>query len=283
MTPLGVVLVRTDESLTAEFGNDVFAGLLPAERLPFEGRPWGELAGSDGEGRLAAAAREVAGSGRCRTVPGFRPCRGEQSPPPVWDLDLCPVTQAGGAVTHVLMAIRDVSPEVRAAQRLEPLAIGASDLRRASDAGQVLAAAVRHAGSLLPNAGSLVALVRDGEPEGIDVIAADGVWARTDQAGEPDLRLTLIRDVARTGTTIEIERAGVLDSVESLRIVPLLAAPALRRRTAVLGTLALSRLDSGPFSAVDRLLMDEFAGRVGAALRLAQHLGPTGRPLPPAD
>ncbi len=274
-TPMGVVLTRTDADLTTLFANGVFRRLVPAARLPVEGRPWQALTAEGGDGRLASAAREVVGSAQRRSVLGFRPAWDDRSSPPtIWDVELCPVTDPGGAVTHLLLSVRDVSTEVAAAHRLEALAISASELRHASDARQVLTAAARHARSLMHNAGSLLAVVRDRAPGGVGVVAANGVWAQADQDGEPDLRLRLVRDVVRTGTSVEVERVGAVEAVETLRIVPLRVAPITPDGTRVLGALAFSRLDSGPFPAVDRLLMDEFAGRVGTALLRAERLGP---------
>jgi GAF domain-containing protein len=157
-----------------------------------------------------------------------------------------------------------VTVEVAAARRLEALTSTAAELRQASDAREVLAAAARHAGSLLRNAASLVAVARGDGAREISVVAANGVWAAADDRnGHRGLRLALVRDVVRTGASIEIERTGAAEGVERVRIVPLLAGTGGR---AILGALAFSRLGAGPLSSADRLLIDEFAGRVGIAL-----------------
>jgi PAS domain-containing protein len=275
-TPLGVVLTGTDADLTALVANEAFRRLAHGAPGPVEGRPWRELAPEGDAGRLIAAAREVAGSAQRRSVSGLRPAWDDRtSPPPtIWDVELCPVSEVGGAVTHLLLTVRDVTAEVAATRRLEALASSAAELRQASDARMVLAAAARHAGSLLRNAGSLVATVRGRDAREMSVVAADGVWALGDQDGERELRLALVRDVVRTGASIEVERAGAAEAVETVRVVPLLARPTVSEQTAVLGALAFSRLDAGPFSAADRLLVDEFAGRVGLALGRADLLSP---------
>ena len=157
-------------------------------------------------------------------------------------------------------------------RRLEALATCAPELRQAGDARQVLTTAARHARSLLPDADSLVAATRGGDMLGLNVVAADGVWAHGDRDTERELRLALVRDVVRTGASIEIERAGAAEAVETVRIVPLLAEPPAAEPRRVLGAVAFSRLDSGPFSAADRLLLDEFAARVGLAMAQAELL-----------
>jgi PAS domain-containing protein len=278
-TSLGVVLTGTDADLTVLVANEAFRRLASGRPGPVEGRPWRELAPGDDAGRLVAAAREVVGSAQRRSVSGLRPPFDDRSSPPptIWDVELCPVSEVGGAVTHLLLTIRDVTAEVAATRRLEALASSAAELRQASDARMILAAAARHAGSLLRNAGSLVATARGPGAREMSVVAAEGVWALDNPDGERELRLALIRDVVRTGASIEIERAGAAEAVETVRVVPLLARPTVPERTAVLGALAFSRLDAGPFSAADRLLVDEFAGRIGMALGRADLLSPGGQ------
>ncbi|HYW23734.1 MAG TPA: PAS domain-containing protein, partial [Terriglobales bacterium] len=113
-TPLGVVLAGTDQDLTALAVNDAFRRLAPPGAHPVEGRPWRELAPAGDAGRLVATAREVAGSAQRRTVTGLRPpWEDHSSPPPiVWDVELCPVTEVGGAVTNLLLTVRDATEEV---------------------------------------------------------------------------------------------------------------------------------------------------------------------------
>jgi PAS domain-containing protein len=275
-TPLGVVLTGTDPDLTPVAANAAFRRLVPPALLPVEGRPWRELAPDGGSGRIAAAAGEVVGSGQCRAVPGLRTACDHQSagPPTIWDVELHPVSDVGGSVTHLVLCVRDVTTEIATVRRLEPLATTASELRTAPDARQVLAAAARHARSLLRNAGLLVATVRGRDPAGISVVAADGVWAQSDKR---ELRMALVRDVIRTGASVEIERSGADEAVETFRLVPLRGTAVAMDETAVQGALAFCRLGASPFSAADRLLIDEFAGRVGIALGRVEMLRPARR------
>jgi hypothetical protein len=259
-TSFGVVLAAGPE-LTVVAANAAFRGLVAPALHPVEGRPWARLA-PDGD-RLAAAAREVIASGRSRTVPGLRPDQtGAWSPPAaVWDVDLCPAGGAGGPATHLLIAVRDATAEVAAGQRLDALTRASAELRAAADRRHVLSVAARYARALIANAGSLVA-ERGLERRGIAVVGGDGVWTHVGRPANRELRLALIRDVMRNGVTVEVERDGSGEAIETLRIVPLPAGPS----GPVRGALAFSRLDGGPFSAAERLLVAEFAGRVCGAL-----------------
>jgi PAS domain-containing protein len=274
-SPLGIVLVTADADSKAQVANEAFRRLASPGLLPVEGRLWRELAPDGDRGVLTAAVREVAASAQCRTVSGRRPPWDDHlSPPPtIWDVELCPVIEVAGGVSHVLLTVRDATAEVATVRMLEALASSTSEISQAPDARQVLTVAARHVHSLLPNAGWLVAAVRGREQSVISVVAADGLWGHARNGTERELRLALVRDVVRTGASIEIERTGVIEAVETLRIVPLLATPAAPGTT-VLGALAVSRLDAGPFAAGDRQLMDEFAGRVGMAMGRADALGP---------
>jgi len=259
---------------------------LPSLDGPVEGRAWRDLAPAADAGRLVAAAREVAGSAQRRTVTGHRPPPDAPltQPPTIWDVDLCPVVEVGGAVTHLLLTVRDATAEVAVTRRLDALASCTPELRQASDARQVLATAARYACSLLPDADALVAAAGGDQP-GLHVVAADGVWTRCERDAERDLRLALVRDVVRTGASIEIERAPTAAATETVRAVPLLADPTTPGPGRVLGALAFSRAAAGPFSAADRLLVDEFAGRVGMALGQAELLSDPAadRARPPAS
>lgn len=270
-TPLGVVLTATDPDLTVRVANEAFRRLAAREPGEIEGRPWRELAPVADAGRLVAAAREVAGTAQQRRVSGFRPPWDDRSTPPptVWDVELCPVSEVGGGVTHLLLTVRDATADVAAARQLEALAGCAPELRRAADAREVLTIAARHARALLPDAASLV--VSAGGPDGtsLDVVAAEGVWEHGDPEEDLELRLALVRDVVRTGASMEMERAG---TAEAVRIVPLRAPAGAAEPGRVLGAVAFSRPGVRPFSAVDRLLVDEFAGRVGLAMGQAELL-----------
>jgi PAS domain-containing protein len=125
---------------------------------------------------------------------------------------------------------------------------------------QVALAAAEQARELLPNAGLLVAVVPNGDAGRVRVAAATGVWSGTEQAADDDLRLTLVREVTRAATSVELERSGP-DGRTVLRAVPLLAAGGETR-----GALGFARLDPSPFSPADRRRIDDFAGRLARAL-----------------
>jgi PAS domain-containing protein len=277
-TPAGVALARADAQLTVLAGNAVFRRWTSPRETPFEGRPWRRLAPERDAARIVAAAEEAVRSGQARHVSGTRPTARDGSEPAVeavWDVDVRPVTDAGGAVEHVLLVIQDVTAEIGAVGRLGALAASTESFRRARDAGQLLQAAARHARALLPNAGSLVAAVRPRGPTGVGLVDATGVWSPGAQGSDHDVRMALVRDAVETHATIEVERSWGAEEVETLRIVPLpRPGPAPAEARPVFGALAFSRSGPASFSADDRLLIDEFAGRVGMALGRAELLSP---------
>jgi PAS domain-containing protein len=254
-TPLGIVLAGVAADLPVVFANRAFRAWLPPERLPAEGRPWRALRPeAEGEaGRLALAAAEAARTGRPRTVRGPRPAGGAA----MWDVEVAPVAGADGRVTHLVLVVADVSAE-RVAGGLDVLAACSPALRRAGEPGQVMRTAARHAPDLLPNAGSLLAAATGGD---VSVVAASGVWSRAERGAERDLRLALVDDAVRTCASIEVARSGGGGDVETLRVVP------LAERGRALGAVAFSRVGEGSFTIDDRLLIDEFAGRIALALR----------------
>jgi PAS domain-containing protein/GAF domain-containing protein len=267
-TPFGVVLARATEDLVVVFTNRLFRRWMTPDRLPVEGRPWTGPGRQEDRDRLAAAAAEAIQTGQPTSVPGLRPAEGDASPAAdaaVWDVEICPVTEVGGAVSHLLLVVADVTVETEAAGRLKALAAYSPTLRRSAGTRRLLSEAARHAQELLPGAGSLVAMGDPGQ-EGISVVAASDAWSRTDRDAEHELRLSLVRDAIRRSASIEVELAEGARPVETLRIVPLVPGrPPPDRRPAV-AALAFSRQGAATFSPEDRQLIDEFAGRVGLAL-----------------
>jgi PAS domain-containing protein len=255
-TPLGVVLTRADADLTVLLANRAMLRGL-ADRPAVEGRPLRSLWA--GAAALAATASEAIAAGEPRSVAEDAAEAGG----PVRDVEVCPVTDVGGAVTHLLLTVADVTAETAAGRRMAAMVAAAPALRRATDARQLLRMAARHAPELLPDAGSLVAAVTGRSPESVAVVAASGAWSRVEHAPEHELHLALVRDAIGERASIEVERATGGGAVETLRVVPLLPIPG--GGTAV-GALAFSRPGSRSFSLEDRDLIDEFASRLGLAL-----------------
>ena len=260
-----VVLSGAGAPLTVLFANRAFGRLLDASGPPAGDEPWHAHAAEGEARRLAAGAAEAIESGRPRTVAALRMGDGGE-PAAVWDVDVCPVVQVGGGVGHLVLVIADVTAESAVARRLDALMAFAPVTRRRWDPRELLRMAAPHAGELLPNAGSLVALT-DPDRGDVRVVAASGACAPAAAGGdEPDLRLALVRDAVATRTSIEVERAGSESgTVETFRVVPLLPVEAAEARRA-LGALAFLRVGANSFSPDDRQLIDEFAGRLGLAL-----------------
>ncbi|HXM57506.1 MAG TPA: MerR family transcriptional regulator [Candidatus Dormibacteraeota bacterium] len=261
----GVVLTRADAPLTVLFANRAFGAMIPARRLPVEGQPWHAVAADTQGGRLAIEATEAIRSEQPRAIFGLR-LAGPDDGDAIWDVHLCPVIRVAGGVSHLVLVVADVTAEAAAARRLDALMACAPAMREPGEPQELLHQAAPHALHLLPNAGSLLAL-SDPDSGVVRVVATSGACARDGEGAGPQMLLALLRDAVRTRTSIEVERAGgEREPVETFRIVPLVASSPPRRAGEALGALAFLRAGSSSFSAEDRQLIDELAGRLGLAL-----------------
>ena len=183
------------------------------------------------------------------------------------------MTDGGGAVTHLLVLVTDVTAEVAISRRLDPLVALTSTFREKADPLELLRSALRHAQDLVPNDGSLVALAPGSGRETLEVVAASGVWSSAEQGIRHDLRLTLVLNVLRTAAPLELEWNTSASASQTLRIVPLLGSRTLAQGSEALGALAFARRGATPFPAEDCQLIDEVAGRLGLALERAAPKG----------
>jgi PAS domain-containing protein len=269
-TEIGVALVWADGELTVVSANHAFEDWTPREHLPLEGKAWRTLWPSDDVDRLTSAAEEVIrttdGQSLARYVLSESPA---DAPHAVWDVELRPVTDIGGGVTHLLVLVADVTAETAISQRLDPLVAVTSEFRAKTGALELLRAAVRNAQDLVPNDGAMAALAPERGQDAVKVVVASGVWSGADGALDRDLRLVLVRNVVRTGASIELEWDTGSAVTETLRIVPLLGGRTVAEGREALGALAFARLGPSPFPAEDRQLIDELSGRLGIALERA--------------
>jgi PAS domain-containing protein len=281
-TQVGVALVCADADLTVVSANPAFERWISPEHLPAEGKPWSTMwPGTDLVGLVSAAERAIKAADT-RSLTGWAGAAGSSgAAPTVWDVELCPVTDAGGSVTHLLVVVADVTTKVAIPRGLEVLATCASAFREETGPVELLRTATRHAPDLVPNAGSLLALASGRSQDTIRIVAASGVWSEVDQGLGEDLRLALVREVVSAGAALELE----WDRTETLRIVPILGSRALPNGGEARGTLAFARMSPTPFPAEDRQLIDEFGSRLGIALeraglpaRLPGELKPRVRP-----
>src|SRR5207237_6828104 len=121
-TQMGVALVWADSELSVVSANRAFEAWIRPENLPFEAKPWQTLCPSADLDRLTSAAEEVVKTAEARSLSGCTVTSGASgAPQAVWDLELCPVTDGGGAVTHLLVLVTDVTAEVAISRRLDPL------------------------------------------------------------------------------------------------------------------------------------------------------------------
>jgi GAF domain-containing protein len=207
-----------------------------------------------------------------RTLSGYTVSSGVPGAPlAIWDVELRPVVDFGGAVTHLLVLVTDVTAETAVSRRLDPLVALTSSFRTAAEPLEMLRAAVHHAHDLVSNDGSLVALAPEPGHDALKVVAASGVWSGAEQGIGHDLRLTLVLNVVRTSGPLELEWNTSADATETIRIVPLVGRGQGQDSGApgapgALGALAFARRGPSPFSAVDCQLIDELAGRLGLAL-----------------
>jgi PAS domain-containing protein len=274
-TQIGVALVWADGELTVVTANRVFERWISREHLPFEGKPWRTLWPSGEASGLTSAAEDAIRTAEARSLAGYALTDGAaDAPQAVWDVELRPVTDIGGGVTHLLVLVADVTAETAISRRLDSLVAFTSAFRANREPMDLLRAAVRHAQDLVPNDGSLVALAPEHGQDAVSVVAASGVWSGADRDISQDLRLTLVRHVMRTAASVELEWNTGSEVPETLRIVPLLSTRRPAQGREALGALAFARLGPRPFPGEDRQLIDELGGRLGIALQRAEVSGP---------
>ncbi len=181
-------------------------------------------------------------------------------PGAVWEVEVVPLRGLSGDVTHLILRTVDAGAGM-VSNHADRLLAAVLALRTANDAGQVYGVATEHARDLIPDAEVLVGR-SSSRPAGLTVEAAEGPWATTDD-GDPDLGVSLVRDVARRGAHLDLQW-DTIDGAQIVRAVPI----ASRRGTGpgALGVFAFARKGRDPFTAGERALMDEFADRVGVAL-----------------
>ncbi len=187
-------------------------------------------------------------------------------PGAVWEVEVIPLRGLSGDVTHLILRTVDAGAGM-VPNHADRLLAAVLALRTVNDAGQVYAVATEHARDLIPDAAVLVGRSTGrpagmSRPAGLTVEAAEGPWATSDD-GDPDLGVSLARDVARTGAHLDLQW-DTIDGAQIVRAVPI----ASRRGTGrgALGVFAFARRGRDPFTAGERALMDEFADRVGVAL-----------------
>jgi hypothetical protein len=240
---------------------------IPPEHLPLEARPWHVLWPSTDLERLTSAAQEAIRTAEAQSVVGWAVSgvapRGSQA---VWEVDLRPVTDIGGAVTHLLVLVTDVTAETAISRRLNPLVALTSMFRQKQAPLDLLRAGVLSAQELVPNDGSLLALAPRPGQDALNVIAASGVWSAADRGIGNDLHLTLVLNVVRTAAPLELGWNTSTNTAETIRILPLIGGRALAEGYEALGALAFARRGLPPFPAEDCQLIDELAGRLSLAL-----------------
>jgi PAS domain-containing protein len=275
-TEIGVALVWADSELTVVSANQAFEGWAPHGHLRVEGKPWRVLWPSDDLDRLTSAAEEVIRTAEGQSLAGYVLSESTaDAPQAVWDVELRPVTDIGGGVTHLLVLVVDVTAETAISRRLDPLVALTSAFRAKTGPLELLRAAVRNAQDLVPNDGAMAALAPEQGQDTVNVVVASGVWSGADDAPDRDLRLILVRNVVRTAASMELEWNTGSAVTETLRIVPLLGSRTLAEGKEALGALAFARLGPSPFPAEDCQLIDELGGRLGMALERADPPAPT--------
>jgi PAS domain-containing protein len=101
-TPEGVMIAAAGDPLTALLANRAMRGFGAS------GRPWPAPLPDADRASLAATAADVAVSGTRRAVAGLGRAAGGSE---AWDVEVCPVTDAAGEVTHLaLVATRAPVP-----------------------------------------------------------------------------------------------------------------------------------------------------------------------------
>jgi hypothetical protein len=210
---------------------------------------------------LAMAVERASRSGQPERIGGWVPPSGQDGSPRLCEVEIVPLHGPSGEVAHLVLRTEDAGAGAvpKHGDRLLAAVIA---LRSASDAEQVYEVATEHARNLIPGAAVLIARSTL-RPPTTTIVAADP-WCASGARTDPDLRVSLVHEVTRTGAHLDL-RWDTADGLEILRAVPIISGPGVARD--VLGVFVFARRGGEPFTIAECDLMDEFADRAALALQ----------------
>lgn len=209
---------------------------------------------------LAMAVERAATSGQPERVGGWIAPSGSDGRR-ACEVEIVPLHDPSGEVTHLLLRTDDVGAG-NVPKHGDRLLAAMVALRAATDTERVYAVATERARDLIRGAAVLIA--RASDPPGTTTIVAADPWCASGERTEPDLRVSLVHEVTRTGAHLDL-RWDTAEGLEILRAVPVTGdrGPA----PPVLGVFVFARKGGEPFTIAECDLMDEFADRVAIALQ----------------
>ncbi|GAC1580096.1 MAG: hypothetical protein NVS3B24_14740 [Candidatus Dormibacteria bacterium] len=151
VAPLGIAIWKAQEPWPLVYYNDTFADWIPEEHLPAHGKPWGEIFETAQSHGVLDVLKETTEQGVEQHFRDYRfvGLRGATETlagdVTLWDWNLFPLRDEGGAITHLLLASVNTTRQAIEAERLvvaheratHALAAVAAHVEAAGDAEEV--------------------------------------------------------------------------------------------------------------------------------------------------
>jgi PAS domain-containing protein len=224
------------------------------------GLPLRDLWGGRPNDPLAVAVERAARSAEPERISGWIAPSGSDGSHRLCEVEIVPLRGPSGEVTHLVLRAEDVGAG-NVPKHGDRLLAAVVALRAATDVEDVYAVASERVRDLIRGAGVLIA--RSSDPPGAPTIVASDAWSTSGERTDPDLRVSLVHEVTRTGAHLDL-RWDTSDGLEILRAVPVTSRRGAG--SAVLGVFVFARKGGEPFTISECDLMDEFADRVALAL-----------------
>ena len=171
-------------------------------------------------------------------------------------------------------------------RRLEAILASTDSLWRIAPFKEVAEVVARQATEIVPGTECLVSMVPRERPSHFRIVAGSGAWAESLVGREWSWLGTIAGSSMSETRTIESTRLQAESSlgetlreggIDTGRLIPLITGQELPDGRTAMGVLGFYRLGSTPFSAEERVLMDEFGKRVSLTLHRAELLDAANR------
>ena len=171
-------------------------------------------------------------------------------------------------------------------RRLEAILASTDTLWRIAPFNEVAEVVARQATEIVPAAECLISMVPPERPSHLRIVAGSGAWAESLVGREWPWLGTIAGSAMSETRTIESTRMQAESSltetlragaIDTGRLIPLITGQELPDGRTAMGVLGFYRVGSTPFSAEERVLMDEFGKRVSLTLHRAELLDAANR------
>ena len=261
----GVALASLTPTPAIVRSNAVFQRVA-AGGVGIVGLPLRDLWGGRPNDPLAVAVERASRSAEPERISGWIAPSGPDGSHRLCEVEIVPLHGPSGEVTHVVLRAEDVGAG-NVPKHGDRLLAAVVALRAATDVEDVYAVASERVRDLIRGAAVLVA--RSSDPTGTPTIVAADAWSTSAERTDPELRVSLVHEVTRTGAHLDL-RWDTSDGLEILRAVPVTSGRGAA--SAVLGVFVFARKGGEAFTTAECDLMDEFADRVALALKtIAAH------------